>query len=72
MIKSHVIEVSFITDNLNNWCIDFGATNHICNSLQGFISTRKCSDGEIMLTLGSSATVSTVAIGVVVLEFQDN
>ena len=36
---------------------------------KGFRSTRKCNDGEVMLTLGSSATVSAVAIGVVVLEF---
>ena len=72
MIKSYVIEVSFITDTLNNWCIDSGATNHICNLLQGFKSTRKCSDGEAMLTLGSSATISVVAIGVVILQFQDN
>ena len=69
MIELHVIEVSFIMDTLNNWCIDSSATNHICNSLQGFRSTRKCSDGEVMLTLGSSATVSAVAIGVVVLQF---
>ena len=67
MIESHVIEVSFITDTSNNWCIDSGATNHIYNSLQGFRSTRKCSDGEVMLTLGSSITVSAVAIEAVVL-----
>ena len=60
MIKSYVIEVSFITDTSNNWCIDFGATNYICNSLQGFKSTRKYSDREVMLTLGSSATVSAL------------
>ena len=72
MIESHIIEVSVITDTLNNWCIDSGATNHIYNSLQGFRSTRKCSDGKVILTLGSSVTVSVVAIGVIVLEFQDN
>ena len=65
MIESYVIEVSFITDTSNNWCIDSGANNHIYNSLQGFRSTRKCSDGEVMLTLGSSATISAVAIRVV-------
>ena len=69
MIESHVIEISFIMDTSNNWCIDSGATNHICNSLQGFRSTRKCSDGKVMLTLGSSATIFTVVIGVVVLQF---
>ena len=72
MIESRVIEVSFITDTSNNWCINSGATKNICNSLQWFKSTRKCSDGKVMLTLGSSATVFAAAIGVVVLEFQDN
>ena len=72
IIESHVIEVSFITDTSNNWCIDSGATNDICNSLQGFRSTKKCSDGEVMLTLGSSATIFVVTIGVVILQFQDN
>ena len=33
MIESHVIEVSFITDTSNNWCIDSGVTNHTYNSL---------------------------------------
>ena len=72
MIESKVVEVSFITDTSNTLCIDSGATNHICNTLQGFRSTRLCRDGEIKLTLASSATVSVVGIGVVVLEFQNN
>ena len=69
MIESQVVEVSFITDTLNTWCIDFGATNDICNTLQGFRSTRQCCNGEIKLTLASNATISIVAIGVIVLEF---
>ena len=72
MIELQVVEVSFITDTLNTWCIDSGVTNHIYNLLQGFRSTMKCSDGEVMLTLGSSATVFAISIGVVVLQFQDN
>ena len=69
MIESQVVEVSFITNTSNTWCIDPGATNHICNMLQGFRSTRQCRDGEIRLTLASNATISMVPIGVVVLEF---
>ena len=72
MIESYVIEVSFLTDTSNTWCIDSGATNHICNTLQGFRQTIQCSDGEIKLTLGSSATISAVAVGVVVLVFPSN
>ena len=40
MIESQVVEVSYITDTSNTWCIDSGATNHICNTLQGFRSAR--------------------------------
>ena len=36
MIESQVVGVSFITDTSNTWCIDSGATNHICNTLQWF------------------------------------
>ena len=67
MIESQVVEVSFITDTSNTWCIDSGVTNHICNTLQGFRSTRQCCDGEIKLTLAFNATILAVAIGVVVL-----
>ena len=68
MIESQVVEVSFITNTSNTWCIDFRMTNHICNMLQGFRSTKQCRDGEIKLTLTSSATVLIIAIGVVVLK----
>ena len=72
MIESQVVEVSFITDTSNNWCIDSGATNHIYNTLQGLRSTKQCHATEIKLTLASNATISAVAIRVVVLEFQNN
>ena len=72
MIESQVVEVSFITDTLNTSCLDSGVTNYICNTLQGFRSTIQCYDGEIRLTLASNVTISAIAIGVVVLEFQNN
>ena len=31
-----IVEVSFIAGTSNSWCVDSGATNHICNMLQGF------------------------------------
>ena len=40
MIESQVVEVSFIIDTSNTWCINFGVTTYICNMLQGFESTR--------------------------------
>ena len=46
MIESQDVKASFITDTLNTWCLDSGATNHICNTLLGFRSTRQCRDGK--------------------------
>ena len=31
--ESLVIEVSFIVSTSDSWCVDSGATNHICNAL---------------------------------------
>ena len=67
-----VVEVSFIADTSNTWCIDSAATHHICNSLQGFQLSKPLEDGEISLSLGSEAKVSAVAVGVVRLAFQNN
>ena len=36
MIESLVFEVSVAAGTLESWCVDSGATNHICNSLQRF------------------------------------
>ena len=72
MIESQVVEVSFITNTSNTWCIDSGATNHICNTLQGFRSIRQCRDREIKLTLASNATILAVIIGITTLELQNN
>ena len=51
------------------WCVDSGATNHICNSLQGFQETRKLSDGEIQLHMGDDTIVGASAVGDVQLSF---
>ena len=67
IIESQVVKVSFITDTSNTWCLNSGVTKHICNTLQGFKSTRQCRDGKIRLTLASNTTILAVAIGVVVL-----
>jgi len=67
-----VVEVSFIADTSDSWCIDSAATHHICNSLQGFQVSRQLDDGEISLSLGSAAKASAVAVGVVRLMFENN
>lgn len=72
MIESLVSEVSFATGTSESWCVDFGATNHICNSLQGFRETRRLSNGEIIVNLGSEAKVDAVSVRVITLCFSDN
>jgi len=67
-----VVEVSFIADTSDTWCIDSAATHHICNSLRGFEVSRQLDDGEISLSLGSAAKASAVAVGVVRLIFENN
>ena len=47
----------------------YGATNHVCNSLQGFQEIRRLADGEIYLWLGDTSGVVVKAVGVVSLYF---
>ncbi|ONK56286.1 uncharacterized protein A4U43_C10F6140 [Asparagus officinalis] len=72
MTDIQVIEVSFIVDTSSTWCLDSGATHHICNSLQRFQVSRQLEEGKISLSLGSEAKVLTVAVGVIRLCFQNN
>lgn len=63
MIESLVSEVNFANGTLESRCVDSGATNHIYNSLQGFRETRRLSDGEIIVNLGSDAKAEAVLSG---------
>ena len=54
----------------STWCVDTGATNHVCNSLQGFQETRRLAKGEIDLLMGDTSRVAAVAVGVVTLHFE--
>ena len=49
--------------------MDTGATNHVCNSLQGFQEIRRLVDGEICLLLGDTSRVVAKAVGEVSLHF---
>ena len=51
------------------WCMDTGATNHVCNFLQGFQEIQWLSKGEIYLWIGDTSKVVAVAVGVVSLYF---
>ena len=50
--------------------MDTGATNHVCNSLQGFQETRRLAEGEIYLLMGDTSRVVAIAVGVVTLHFE--
>ena len=52
------------------WCVDIGATNYVCNSLQGFQETRRLARGKIDLLMGDTSRVAAVAVGVVTLHFE--
>ena len=47
MSIAYVVETCLMACITGTWCVDIGATNHVCNSLQGFQETRWLTDGEI-------------------------
>ena len=50
--------------------MDTGATNHVCNYLQGFLETRRLAKGEIDLLMGDISRMAAIAVGVVTLHFE--
>ena len=52
MPQSYIVETYLMACTTSTWCVDTGATDHVCNSLQGFQETRRLADGEICLLLG--------------------
>ena len=65
----YVVETCLLACTTGTWCVDTGATNHVCNSLQGFQETRRLADGEICLWLGDTSKVAAKAVGEVSLHF---
>jgi Zinc knuckle. len=72
IFHSLVVESCFVVRSTSTWCVDTGATNHVCNSLQGFQETRRLSDGEMHLTMGDATRVAVVAVGDVYLSFSSD
>ena len=70
--ESLIIEINFIAGTSNSLCVEFGATNHIFNTLQEFQKIIKLSDCEVTLYLGSKARVVAVFVGVVEFFFPSN
>ena len=54
----------------NSWWLDSGSPIHIANSLQGFITKRQPSEGEINLHVRNGVKVDVLLIGIVVLHFR--
>ena len=65
-----VTESCLLACTTGTWCVDTGATNHVCNSLQGFHKTRRLARGEIDILMGDTLRVAAVAVGVVTLHFE--
>ena len=53
-----------------SWWLDSGSPIHIANSLQGFITKRQPSEGEINLHVGNGVKVDVLLISTVVLHFR--
>ena len=66
---SLVVKTCLAVLSTGTWYVDTGATNHVCNSLQGFQETRQLSDGEIYLHMGNATKVAVVAVGDYYLNF---
>ena len=58
-------------ESKDTWVIDFGATNHICVSLQGFRETRSLLDRSFMLRMGDGNLLLAEAVGEVHLYFDE-
>lgn len=55
-----IIESNLISGTENSWCVDYGASVHVSNSLQGF---RKLSEGDLSLYMGNRRATSLGAEG---------
>src|SRR5579862_6779626 len=69
---SYFIETCLVVDSTDSWIVDSGATNHICNSLQGFQIMQTIEKGEFAFRVGTGAKVWAVAVGDVYLHFSND
>ena len=54
------------------WWVDTGATDHVCNSLQGFQETRRLVEGEITVYMGNAMKVAAIVVGDIYLSVDGN
>ena len=67
-----VIETNLMDGPFDSWCVDSCTISHICNMLQGFKETRRLNEGEVILKMGTGATVATTVIGTLYLELSSS
>ena len=65
MSLSLVTETFLAVLSTDTWCVDTGATDHVCNNMHGFQETRLLRDEEICIFLGDATRVAVVAVGVI-------
>ncbi|XP_077232533.1 uncharacterized protein LOC143869859 [Tasmannia lanceolata] len=68
MLPLFVVETNMIGP-VFSYCVDTGATSHICNILHGFRKIKRLAEGELTLQVGTEATVVFQAVGDYVLTF---
>ena len=59
-------------DDKSAWIVDFGATNHVCSSLQLLDSWRDLAEGDYTMRVGTGDAVSAREVGVYSLNFINN
>ena len=58
-----VIESNFTISSTFSWILDFGASAHICTSMQGLIESRRLKEGDMILQVGNRAKITIEAVG---------
>ncbi|KAM2474368.1 hypothetical protein PS1_007078 [Malus domestica] len=62
-----VVESDF-TVSSNSWIFDSGASQHICNTLQGLAGSRSLRNGEMVVRVRNGTKISAKAIGTYMLK----
>ena len=62
MHHSFLVESCLVLDSTNYWWIDFEATDHVCNSFQGFNLKRRLNYRDMCVTLTSKERIVVQAV----------
>ncbi|KAH0632545.1 hypothetical protein KY284_035331 [Solanum tuberosum] len=66
---SLVVETFLADVSTTSWCVDSGATDHICSTLQGFQDTRKLIKGEVNVFQADGSSAPVLALGNITFSF---